>query len=612
MKKGKLGLALISAAAMVLILLAAAAALPAAAEGDVPLTVRAGGETVELWQGDGETFYAFLPAWGADARLEPRGDAMTLAGEPLPQSCSAFPAHTPLELQWQEQGQTRQVTLTLLPGEGTASLHIDTRSGSMDHIHGEKGNAEGGSLRLYDEAGALDHSGTLASLSGRGNSTWVVHDKKPYSLSLVEEGDLLGMGAGKNWVLLADALDSSGLRNKTVLDFAAKTGIGYTPQCRWTELYLNGEYAGLYLLCERIENDPRRLDLGYDGALVSMDRDIRVEEDRDPWFRTEAGQYLQIREGADIAALKTKFQTLEDALLAPGDDWQSRIHLGSWVNKYLLEELFGSYDAGFQSQYFYCYDLQPESPVYAGPMWDYDAALGNPGIWSLNSPQGLYAWRPEAMVGYPTPWYHSLYEKAGFRQALQDTWQAVYLPLLAQMPEVLETYTRQLDTAFSRNALRWAVETPGLAREAEAIGEYLQQRSVFLGDFFRGEKDFCILRLREGEYAGYYGYYALERGTCFDALPEKTGEDFLGWYREDTGEAFDPEAPVTEDLELYPRYAGSQPPAVREKGLRERLLEMYHYVPGAVLVLLGAGLVLVPVLRKKTPGGEPEKEKTPW
>ena len=615
MKKGKIGIVLVSAVMLFVILLMAIKTTPESVDAG-PITIHTGSEQLDVWTDNGETYYAFLPGHVPmdQAVIQAVKDGVTVAERELPLHCDALKAGEVYDLVWQENGKTKTADLCILTSRGVASLHIDTQSGSMDFIHREKGNAERGSLRLYDEAGNLNYSGNLEYLRGRGNSTWIVHEKKPYSFKLVDKTDLLGMGAAKNWILLADALDSSAMRNKIVYDFAATVGLSYTPEAQWTELYLNGEYAGLYLLCEKVEVNSQRVDLTPDGSLVCMDRDIRVEEDPEPYFVTKSGQYLQIRESADYGALRDLFQAMENAVLSPdgvdpetGRSWQELIDQTSWVRKYLIEEIFDSYDANFQSQYFYCFDTNLDSRIYAGPIWDYDASLGNPAVWALNSPRGLFAWRPEAMTGYSTPWLHSLYEKDAFREELKQEYERVFLPQLeALLTQTIRTYADTLEPAFERNRLRWDVESEGVQEEAEAIISYMDERIEFLSEFWLEEKQFCILRVREGETSGYYAYYAVEPGTIFEDLPEHSEEDFLGWYREDTGMEFDPSQPVSEDINLYPKFEGTaEDEQDHEDSLMDLILKVYHYVPVAVLLLMGIVAAVVALVKSR---GNKQKE----
>lgn len=588
MKKGKFGLALFSVLVLLAVLVMAIHTTPEPAPAS-PAVILAGAEQVELWSPDGETYYAFLPSHADPDRMQlvSRADQVTLNGASLPQPLAVQETY---ELCWQEQGREYRAALKILPSAGLPTLYLDTQSGSMDVIHAEKGSAERGTARLYDETGTLTFRDSFSSLRGRGNSTWDVPEKKPYNLDLSEEADLLGMGVAKNWILLADALDASSLRNKIAYEFASDIGMEYAPRSRWTEVYLNGEYAGLYLLCQRIENEPGRLELGRDGVVLRMDRDTRIEPEADPYFVTDAGLYLQILDGRDSTALHQRFQQMEDALLSGSGSWQDCIDLDSWVKQYLMEEVFGSYDAGFQSQYFYLRDTAPGSRIYAGPVWDYDSALGNPTILALQSPRGLFAWRPEAMPEYATPWYNSLYGREDFREEVIRQYQELVVPELEQLlTRTLEDYTGEIGASFERNRLRWTVETEGLEAEAAHIRDWLTQRRTFLDDLWLEENPFHIVRIRDD--GNFYIYYAMESGSSLLDLPYMAENTQAVWYRVDTGEVWDLSAPVREDL-LLDTELPSGAPEQKQQSLMDRFLVVYHYVP--VLVLAAMGLATVP------------------
>ena len=106
------------------------------------------------------------------------------------------------------------------------------------------------SAPMYD--GAL-------KIKGRGNSTWG-WAKKPYRIKLDKKTDLFGMGKNKNWVLLANYLDESFMRNDTAFRISDELGLT-TMHSVWTDLILNGEYVGNYQLCEQIRIDETRVDI---------------------------------------------------------------------------------------------------------------------------------------------------------------------------------------------------------------------------------------------------------------------------------------------------------------------------------------------------------------
>ena len=100
----------------------------------------------------------------------------------------------------------------------------------------------------------------LEYIRGRGNSTWEL-DKKPYKIKLDKGQNLLGMGKNKHWVLLANRLDQSLLRNRIISYLGTAFGMPYTPKMLPVELVINGEYYGSYLLAEQVRVDKNRVDI---------------------------------------------------------------------------------------------------------------------------------------------------------------------------------------------------------------------------------------------------------------------------------------------------------------------------------------------------------------
>ena len=88
------------------------------------------------------------------------------------------------------------------------------------------------------------------TIKGRGNTTWG-WPKKPYKIKLDKKTDFYGFGENKSWVLLANYLDESLLRNTTAAGLSEKLGLT-TMQTKWVNLVMNGELVGNYQLCEQV------------------------------------------------------------------------------------------------------------------------------------------------------------------------------------------------------------------------------------------------------------------------------------------------------------------------------------------------------------------------
>lgn len=113
----------------------------------------------------------------------------------------------------------------------------------------------------YNSSNSTLYTGK-AEIKGRGHSTWKRFDKKPYKIKLDKKTDLFGLGKNKHWVLLANYIDESGMRNMLasyygkVLGTTAMDGL-------WVDVVLNGKSIGMYQLSEQVRVDKNRVDI-YD------------------------------------------------------------------------------------------------------------------------------------------------------------------------------------------------------------------------------------------------------------------------------------------------------------------------------------------------------------
>ncbi len=103
------------------------------------------------------------------------------------------------------------------------------------------------------------YTGTT-EIKGRGNSTWEYFPKKPYKLKLGKKADLFGLGKNKHWVLLANYIDESGMRNMLAGDFATRLGVG-AMDGTWVEVVINGQPRGMYQLCEHVRLSEDRVNV---------------------------------------------------------------------------------------------------------------------------------------------------------------------------------------------------------------------------------------------------------------------------------------------------------------------------------------------------------------
>lgn len=552
---------------------------------------------ITCWKNEAGEYYLFLPSYAelASARFQIHADDVRIDGREAESgmSCEEFSVDTPYAFSFDSREGRIHTVLTFVQSKNVPALYIDTGSGSMEYIHGKKGNQEAGRMSLYMPDGELSYIGNLDGINGRGND-WLIA-KKSYSLQLAAAADLLEMGQAEKWILLSNAFDASHLRNKLVYDFAAALELDYSPESRWVDLYLNGEYAGLYLLCERNEFHEQRIALeGAGKYLVSMDTQWRLEENGRPFVKTDSGYAFRIHDSQlQERDLQQLLQSVENAISAEdgmdpvsGKHWTDLIDLDSWVRKYLVEEIFGNGDGGAISQYFYG-DTE-KTVMFAGPVWDYDISMGNAQGLRGGTPRSVFASRPRVRSNISLSWYYELYQQEQFYGRMVQMYRENCKPLLEKFLSVrLDAYVSEMADSAAMNRIRWenlGSSQVGAPEEAEYIRSFMEERIAFLDQLWLEQDRFYRVLIDTNDGRGTT-CFAVRPGEQIPGLPEyEPDPEILGWYAVGEEKPFDRETPVFEDMEIILRRAEPQPdpedPEAEEDGSGLPL----KYAPCFVLV----------------------------
>lgn len=505
-------------------------------------------ETIRCWKKIPDTFYVFLPGYTDRSRMylqTNRFHPVSVEGTVVADgtACDGFPLDVPLRMTYTNRGKTIEQTLIFVQSGQVSTLYLDTVSGSMDYVNQSREHCEGGNLRLYTPSGTLDCAAGVQEVGGRGNSTWEA-EKKPYRLKLAAQQNLLGMGAAKDWILLANAFDSSHIRNKAAYDLAREVQAAYSPEAQWVDLYANGAYLGLYLLTERNQIHPQRVAIPeQESFLVSMEWPARTQWEQFPSVLSDRGNLLMIRQnGLGQERLRQVWQSVENAIYADdgidpvtGQGWQALIDVDSWAEQYLLREVFADGDACAMSQFFYY--TESDGRVYAGPLWDMDNTLN---CWNTQIPNVLTAARRHVWGPEQDALFYTLCRKEDFRERMLQIYDERFRPLLAYLSsEGLTRYAGMICAAASMDATRWDKEY--CAESTESMAVFLKERMAFLEDYWASPEDYCIL-----EDAGEVQWrsYALRREETGEVLERIPG---VQWFDAETGEVFDLTQPITRD-----------------------------------------------------------------
>lgn len=406
-------------------------------------------------------------------------------------------------------------TVAAIESNGTATVYINTQSGSLSAVHANKDHKEPASALIIDKDGNIQYDGALDYIKGRGNSTWTA-DKKPYNIKLDKKTDLFGMGKSKKWCLLANASDSTFIRNELAYDFAQNIGVVETSDTFQLNLYINGNYEGLYMMTEKVEIGSNRVDI-YDlegetekvndadldtyklagaqnsrewgtikyaeipnnpdeitgGYLLELEKIYRYTAEASG-FITNIGQAIVVKtpefaSKAQVEYISAYYQEFENALYSAtgynekGKHYSEYIDVESLARMYIAEEFATNFDGCSSSFYLY---KDVNGKLVAGPAWDFDLAFGINAsndlinhVASLADPDLLYI--QTCFIGNHNENKNALLAQAfshnDFQAIVENIWNDAVKNYYDTMQNNADTFSAAVLDSVVMNAIRWNI-----------------------------------------------------------------------------------------------------------------------------------------------------------
>ena len=305
-------------------------------------------------------------------------------------------------------------------------------------------------LKIKGEMGYPDVYPANCTIRGRGNTTWT-WPKKPYLVKMESQTSQLGMPKHKRWVLLANFMDRTMMRNLVSMKVASLTSLAWTPRCVPVELVLNGKHVGNYLLIEQVRVDNDRVDISeetgylleldfhYDNKFQWKDHGIPFAvkypdpDELKPEQKTYIKKYI-----ADIAAA-IYGSSFKDPLYG----YEAWLDVDSFVDYWIVYEVMGNHELGNPGSVFFHTDASRK--LTAGPCWDFD--------WGVLS----YNTSPHAKTGFVNRhaiWYDRLFQDPAFAAKVRDRFQEL-LPALQTIPAYIDECEKLLQKSSELNFKMW-------------------------------------------------------------------------------------------------------------------------------------------------------------
>jgi hypothetical protein len=302
-------------------------------------------------------------------------------------------------------------------------------------------------------------------------------------------------------------------------------GLKWTSSGQHVEVFLNGDYVGVYLLTENIRIEPARVNVR------AMDKDPAAGE-------VDGGYVVQVDIGLDcydVGSINLQHVTPqgvkmcvdkpdEEDVTLPQLTWikgyvdsvetgiygslaLDRINVASFVDWYLVNELYRNNDAAFATS-VYLWKDSASAPLAAdrllnfGPLWDFDLGAGNfrgNDNWKTDG-----CWIAKKVGGYLPNWFARLWDSPEFVAATLARWKQKRASLATFVNAGVDTYARRIAVAQQRNFARWPILGTQLPlggyyqfatwnEEVAFLKQYLNDRMLWLDRAYATPESFAAM-----------------------------------------------------------------------------------------------------------------------
>lgn len=515
--------------------------------------------------------YAFLPAYADMARLswvfDDKVCEIIFDGEKVAAGSGLQGVEMGTDYALEIKDQERNALhykMIFMQSEKLPAVFIDTQSGTMDYVDADKGNEESGEFYCITAEGEIDSQCAMERIRGRGNSSWEgPGGKNQYNVRLSESTDVLHMGGARNWIVQANKLDVSMMRNKLAYDFAKDIGIPYAVDCEFADLYFNHRYMGTYLVCEKVEVADNRVE-AQGGYL--LEANFRAH-DSDTVFSTSCGtfviNYPEELSEEDYGYIADYVGRVADSinLAQQSDRYLDYIDLPSFARLFIVDEVGNDPDNNALSTFYYKEDHTDGSRLTAAPVWDFDIAFGN----NERCAEALNSY-------YGEGWFEYLYKSEVFREEVAGQLQVIMDTLYDKYENhYFEDMAAYMDASYRMNEVRWkekqgyiASYYPDFQGTMQYLDDYFMARLENLHYVFNGPD-----RIHKVEFLDRGRQYAHTYVKDGEVIPPQVLEslqkiDGVGSYSLVSEQVIDPYTYVVySDVRINCRQGGDGQPVAR-------------------------------------------------
>ncbi|MCH5232571.1 MAG: CotH kinase family protein [Muribaculaceae bacterium] len=302
-------------------------------------------------------------------------------------------------------------------------------------------------------AGEYNKSYEKVQIKGRGNSTWT-YPKKPYAIKLDSKEKVLGMNKHKRWVLLANYIDRTLMRNAVAFEISKKTNLSYTPSGQFVEVIMNGVHIGNYYLCEQIKIDKNRVDITEqednlnDDANVTGGYIFELDTNFDEAFKFRSTIFdlpWMFKDPDEVNDNQMNYvidyvnQMEQEIANIPNSSYTDFLDIDSCIDWWFVHELMMNMEPNHpKSTYFY---KDKDDLMKMGPVWDFDwGTLATTTIKSYSIKNAVY--------------FSKLFQDPEFINLVKSKWAEEYGSFLS-IPDFIDATAQEIENSNILNYSIW-------------------------------------------------------------------------------------------------------------------------------------------------------------
>lgn len=234
-----------------------------------------------------------------------------------------------------------------------------------------------------------DFSGATIKL--RGNSSPRTA-KKPYKIKLQKKADLLFRHGSqdcrdKNWLLLKE--EECTLNTPIGFKVNELVGLPWTPAYQFVNVIINGDFKGLYMLCESVRRNP--------ACRINVDALMGIIIENDAYWWNEDVSFASQSQGTrkrwtfkypdakdvtstQVEDIRQAVNQLEESIWnGTYTDYLDTCTFAQW---FIGHEILATSDGAGSNIFLTKYDDANSSKFAMNTMWDFDTSMKNEGYWA--------------------------------------------------------------------------------------------------------------------------------------------------------------------------------------------------------------------------------------